>query len=83
MKITGTKGYIDIEHNGKTARFSGDMCIDGFAAIASTMKWISLNERFPVTEQERLDLMRAVREEVKNNQYKVFFTDDKYGDLEF
>ena len=83
MKITGTKGYIDIEYHGKTARFSGDMCIDGFAAIANSMKWLPPYDNFPVTENERLSLMRAVREEVKDNKYKVFFTNDKYEDIDF
>ena len=82
MKITGTRGYIDIEYDGKTARFSGDMCIDGFAAIANTMKWVSPYENLQVLEEERLSLMRAVREEVKNNKYKVFFTNEKYEDIE-
>ena len=83
MKITGTRGYIDIEHDGKTARFSGDMCIDGFAAIASTMKWLSPHENLLVTTEERLKLMKSVRKEVKDNKYKVFFTNEKYEDLEF
>ena len=83
MRITGTRGYIDIEHDGKAARFSGDMCIDGFAAIASSMKWLPPYENLPVTEKERLLIMNAVREEVKNNKYKVFFTNDKYEDIDF
>lgn len=83
MKMTGTRGYIDIEHDGKTARFSGDMCIDGFAAIMSSMRWLPPYENVPVTEKECLSLMRAVREEVKNSKYKVFFTNDKYEDIDF
>ncbi len=83
MKITGTRGYIDVEYDGKTARFSGDMCIDGFAAIANTMKWLPPHENLSVTEKDRLSLMRAVREDVKNNKYKVFFTNDKYEDIDF
>ena len=83
MKITGTRSYIDIENNGKTARFYGELCIDGFAAIASTIKWLPPYENLPVSETERLSLMRAVREEVKNNEYKVFFTNEKYENLEF
>ena len=83
MKITGTRGYIDIENDGKVARFSGDLCIDGFAAIACTMKWLPPHDNLPVTEEERLSLMRAVREEVKDNKYKVFFTNSKYEDIDF
>ncbi len=83
MRIMGTRGYIDVEYDGKTARFSGDMCIDGFAAIANSMKWLPPDEKLPVTEKERLLVMKAVREDVKNNEYKVFFTNDKYEDIDF
>jgi len=70
MKITGTKGYVVIEHNGKTARFYGDLCIDGFAAIASTMKWLPPNDMQVIPDTERIMLMRAVVEELKNNEFK-------------
>jgi hypothetical protein len=83
MKITGTRGCIDIEHDGKTARFSGEMCIDGFAAIASSMKWLPPYENLPITEEERLSLICAVLEDVKDDKYKVFFTNDKYEDIIF
>jgi len=83
MKIAGTRGYIDIENGGKTARLSGDMCIDAFAAIASTMKLLPPHENLPAAERDRSFLMQAVREEVKNNKYKVFFTNDKYEDIDF
>ena len=83
MRITGTRGYIDVEYNGRTARFSGDMCIDGFAAIENSIKWIPPHESLPVTEKDLSLVMNAVREEVKNNKYKVFFTNDKYEDIDF
>lgn len=83
MKITGTRSYIKVEDNGKTAWFDGELGIDGFYAIAETMKWLAPHETLPVTEKERLSLMRGVREEVKNNKYKVFFTNDKYEDIDF
>ncbi len=83
MKITGTRSYIDIENDGKTARFFGELCIDGFAAIASTMKWLPPHDNQPITEYDRISLMKAVVEELKNNENKVFFTNDKYEDLEF
>lgn len=83
MKISGTKWYVDIEHNGQIARFGGELGIDGFAAIASSMEWI--RHVGPVRDDERLELMRAVREYVNSNKNvdKVFFTDEKYNDLEY
>jgi hypothetical protein len=83
LKITGTRGYIDIEHNGRTARFSGELCIDGFAAIASTMKWLPPNDKLTVTETDCISLMKAVIEELKDNENKVFFTNDRYEDIDF
>lgn len=82
MKITGTRSYIDIENNGKTARFFGELCIDGFAAVASTMKWLPPHDRQLVEEHDRISLMRQVTEELKDNENKVFFTNDRYEDIE-
>lgn len=82
MKITGTRSYIDVEYNGKTARFSGELSIDGFAAIVSTMKWLPPDDKQPVTETERISLMKTVIEELKNNKNKVFFTNDRYEDID-
>jgi hypothetical protein len=50
MKITGTKCYVDIEHNGKVARFWGDLCLHGFSAIANTMEWLPPDENNPVSK---------------------------------
>ena len=36
--VTGTNSYIDIQYGNKTARFCGDLCTNGFAAIESTME---------------------------------------------
>ncbi len=83
MKITGTRSYIDIEYNGRTARFLGELCIDGFTAIADTMRWLPPYENFPVTEQECISLMKAVNEELKYNQNKVFFVNKNFDDISF
>ena len=83
MKITGTRSFIDIEHNGKTARFFGELCIDGFAAISSTMKWLPPHDKQQVMENDCISLMRAVAEELKDNDNKIFFTNDKHEDIEF
>ena len=81
MKITGNKGYVDIERDGDVARFYGDLCTKGFEAIASTMEWLT-NVR-SVKEEERLELMCAVREHLKKNKFKVFFTDERGKRLKF
>lgn len=76
MKITGTKSYVDIEHNGKTARFWGDLCLHGFAAIASTMEWISPNSCEIVNEDERNAFISEVKKYCKRGKNKIRFTDD-------
>ena len=83
MKFLLRQGYVDIEHNGKVARFAGDLCIKGFAAIASTMKWLQPTENVPVTESDRLELMRAVREFFKREKNNVYFIDGKGKRLKF
>jgi hypothetical protein len=78
MKITGTKSYIKVEYKGRTAWFNGELGMPGFYAIASSMRWLPPFDKNPVTEAERTAVMKAVTEEVKNNKYKVFFTNDHY-----
>lgn len=38
IKITGTKGYVQIEDNGNIARFNGELCDDGFYAKADSIQ---------------------------------------------
>lgn len=41
MKITGTKGYIQIEDDdGTVARFDGESCLGGFYAYADFVCWV-------------------------------------------
>ena len=83
MKIIVKQAYIDVEHNGKTARFAGYLAQKGFAAEASTMRWLRPAENAPVTEEERLELMRTVREFAKTDENKVYFIDDNCNNLDF
>lgn len=76
MKITGTKSYVDIEHNGKTARFWGDLCLRGFSAIASTMEWLSPNMGEIVNEDERNAFISEIKKFCKRGKNKIMFTDD-------
>ena len=75
MKISGTKSYVDIEKNGKTARFWGDLCINGFQAVASTMEWITGGNGSKPSDAERTSLMKEVRKS-RSKHFKITFVDD-------
>jgi hypothetical protein len=77
MQFNITKGYIDIEHDGKKARFWGDMIYHGFSAIASTMEWLPPDDGDAVSDDERISLIKAVKKHCRWHRYKVVFTDDK------
>ena len=76
MKITGKKGYVDIEYNGKTARFWGDMCLHGFSALASTMEWMSPTPTTEVDPSEKASLIKDVKSFCKRQPFKITFRDD-------
>jgi hypothetical protein len=38
MRFIYSKGHVDVEHDGKTARFHGDIHEYGFIAIVSSME---------------------------------------------
>jgi hypothetical protein len=73
MKITGTRKYIDVEYNGKTARFGGELGMKGFYAIANSMKWLSPHEHLLVTETERATLVKAVLKESEGREFQIYF----------
>jgi len=73
MKITGTKSYVDIEINGRTARFGGDLGIDGFYASIKTMRWLPPHDQLTVTTEERNALIEAVLKESEGRDFKIFF----------
>jgi len=43
------KESVDVDHNGKTARFSGDIGVGGFRAFASSMRWMLPVRDVPVS----------------------------------
>lgn len=77
MKITGAKGYVDIEHNGRTARFWGDLCLRGFSAIASTMEWLPPYSNDVIKADERNAFILEVKKFCKRGKNNIIFTDDK------
>ena len=75
--VTGTNSFIDIQYGNKTARFCGDLCTNGFAAIESTMEWLSPEGGIPVGSNDRAQFISAVRRHFRWKRFKVFFVDDK------
>lgn len=77
MEFKITKGYVNIKHNDKIARFWGDMTVNGFSAIASTMEWIDPIATKEVTDEERDELIKEVKKFFRWKRYKIVFTDEK------
>lgn len=75
MKVTGTKGYVQIEDdNGNIARFDGEACLGSFYAYADSVRWI--RHAGEATDQDRLDLIYKATRYGKNCGKKVLFFDD-------
>ena len=75
MKVTGTKGYGQIEDdNGNIARFDGEACLGSFYAYADSVRWI--RHAGEATDQDRLDLIYKATRYGKNCGKKVLFFDD-------
>ena len=77
LVVTGTNSYVDIQYRNKTARFWGDLCTNGFAAIASTMEWLSPEGTILPSSDDRAQFISAVRRHFQWKRFKVFFVDDK------
>ena len=82
VKISGTKRYVDIEYKGQIARFGGDLCLDGFAATASSMSWV--RHIGSLLDGEQQEIMRAAYEYSKTNKKcRIRFYDDNGNELRF
>lgn len=73
MKITGTNIYMDVEHDGKTARFDGELGMHGFYAIGQTMRWLPPHDEQPVTLAERETWIAAVLKESDGKEFQIRF----------
>lgn len=67
MKFIGgsSRDHINIELDGKIARFWGELAIYGF--IAGQMDWVYPEER-RATEEERLEFIKAVKKAYRKEQ---------------
>ena len=77
LVATGTNSYVDIQYGNKTARFWGDLCANGFAAIESTMQWLSPEGKILPNSDDKAQFISAVRRHFRWKRFKVFFVDDK------
>jgi hypothetical protein len=77
MKIVcSSKGTVDIEYDGKVARFSGELGIVGFKAIANSMKWLSPKNNSPVSHAERKKWIDAINEYYAKSKDRIIFVDN-------
>lgn len=74
MKITGTKSYIQVEDdNGNIARFDGEVCLNGFYAVADSICW--LKHQGEVTDEDRVQLIYKATQYGRDYDIKVLFFD--------
>ena len=73
MKITGTRGDIDVEYNGRTAQFDGELGMHGFYAIRNSMRWLPPYDHLTVTTKDQDEFVAAILNESKGKEFQVFF----------
>ena len=74
MKITGTKSYIQVEDDsGNIARFDGEVCLNGFYAVADSICW--LKHQGEVTDEDRVQLIYKATQYGRDYDIKVLFFD--------
>ena len=73
MNITGTNSHMDVEYNGRTIRFDGELVIDGFCAYKNSAHWLPPHENILVTDKEKNDIIATVQKETANKEVKIYF----------
>lgn len=82
VKVSGGMSYVDIEYKGQIARFDGDVCLDGFAATVSSMRWVQ--HIGPMCDEEKQEIMNATYEySKKNKKCRIYFYDDNGNEVKF
>ena len=76
LRITGTKGYTDIEFKGNIARFNGELCISSFGAFLNSGHWIKHTGNNCDEDMKELLCEVAKYNQDKNNKFKVHFFDE-------
>ena len=76
MKIVFTsKESIDIEYEGKVARFSGELGIVGFRAKADSMKWVTPQNDNSISPAERKRWIDEINRYYVKSKDRIFFLD--------
>ena len=73
MKITGTRDHIRVVIDDRIAWFDGELGIDGFYAIANSMRWLPPYDKQMVTLEERKEVIAAVRKESEGREFQIYF----------
>jgi hypothetical protein len=73
--LFSSKATIDVEYNGRTARFYGELGLDSFQASAASMKWMTTQKDVVPTETERNEVILAVKQLQCKKRNRVFFVD--------
>ncbi|MBQ1371702.1 MAG: hypothetical protein IIY70_02105 [Oscillospiraceae bacterium] len=76
MKFIITKGFVEIVFEGRTARFSGEVSGNGFAANANSMEWVTPEESAQPTDHEKAALITAAQKHFRWKRCKIFFVDE-------
>ena len=74
IRITGGREYVNVEYKGNIAHFGGEMCVDAFYAVLSSLSWIKRSKE--ITEDDLSELIEAVLKTNEKDKYKVFFCND-------
>ena len=64
---------MDVVTGDKTARFDGELLINGFCAYRGSMRWLPPHHNRQVSSEEEQYLICAVLEETKDNELKICF----------
>lgn len=64
---------MDVEYNGKIARFKGELTLSGFYAIKESIHWQPPFDTNVVSEKEKNEIVNAVLKENKEKEFKIYF----------
>jgi hypothetical protein len=75
MKITGTRSYILVEFDHRTVKIAGEMVTNlmFYAEIRTMKNWEAPYDHIVIEEDEKLQIMNAVNEEIKDKEIKIIF----------
>ena len=65
---------MDVERDGRIARFYGEHGSGSFLVDPKTMRWLSPAEEEPITQEILEDWVDAIKKYYKKEKFRVFFT---------